>query len=112
MSELKPIEAGCMAVIYNDSCGNNGTVVICVKYVGEREDSWATDLWETDTMLKSYYFDEQGNREERTPDDCCASESTLLRIDGGDFKEEGELTIRELEIEELTAKIHRAMNYD
>ena len=93
MSELKPIEAGCMAVIYNDESGNNGTVVTCIKYVGEREDNWDIDLWETDTMLKYYYFDEQGNKEERASDDCHAAERNLMRIDGGDFKDE--------EIEEL-----------
>lgn len=90
MDALKPIEEGCLAVIYNDECGNNGTVVTCIKYVGEREDDWDIDLWEVDTMLKYYYFDEQGNRGERSPDDCYASEKTLMRIDGGEFEEESE----------------------
>ncbi|PHS09395.1 MAG: hypothetical protein COA78_12095 [Blastopirellula sp.] len=90
MDKLKPIEAGCLALIYNSECGNDGAVVTCLKYIGEMDDSWETDLWETDTLLKSYYFDEHGNREGRAPDDCFVPESNLMRIDGGEFEEETE----------------------
>lgn len=85
---MLPIEEGCLAVIYNDKDGNSGTSVTCMRYLGKHKDYWNSDLWETDTMLKSYYYNSQGHRLKRAPDSCYISERKLLRIDGGKFEEE------------------------
>lgn len=90
---MLPIEPGCLAIVINSYAGNNGITVTVGKFIGEHPDYYGHDRWEVDRPLKAVY--EVG--EQPFKDNCFhARECQLLRIDGGDFEEEG-ITVEQLE---------------
>lgn len=81
MNDLKPIEEGCLALVYNSIVPiNNGKVVRVGKFLGTIEGWWGDDFWETDTEFMG----------------CLGwggthmNEEKLLRIDDPNLKEEEE----------------------
>ena len=78
MSDLKPIETGCMAIIIGGERGAYAGMQVRVgAFLGELEGWAGKRRWAIDKSLKSRYGDQVNHRQE------C----NLLRIDGHDEKE-------------------------
>ena len=87
MSGLKPIEAGCLAVVVKSECGNQGDVIV-KSYFGRAYGF--NNVWNVDRPLK--WVDLAGSYHEI----AMAPESALMRIDG--FTEESKTEQAEKEL--------------
>ena len=79
---LKPIEAGCLAMIIKSRAGNEGKVVTVGRFIGKVPRYAGENRWEIDQMMKA--TNSLGDRES-----CChVREDWMMRIDGEDFSQE------------------------
>lgn len=89
---MLPIEEGCLAVIINSKIGNNGKEVFVGEFIGEIECYPENGMIVNPTRKDYWNIDRPINCETvsgiRLLDTRRVSESKLLRIDGGEFKEE------------------------
>jgi len=83
---MKPIEAGCMAIVINSRAGNNGICLTVLEYIGEVAGYHRNDFWRTDTLTKGIHR----ITKEAGKSDYYMSEFQLMRIDGGEFETEQE----------------------
>lgn len=78
---MKPIEAGCRAMVVNTNNDNDGTIVLVGAFLGELNDMRENNLWSVDKPMTVVSGHGKGNQVYHAPERC------LQRIDDYDGNE-------------------------